>query len=144
MSYIKLVQFSKGAFTYDIRFLGRYVKLHLIISDVGRSERIWPQICHFWIFGVPFISKGQIKSEWVYDVIGLVSVFHISNSKFKRISTLKVLKLNISRYRTIWPDFFAYSNFKLKIISTTFWLSFKKSWSGEVKFLKSDARSWGR
>ena len=64
------------------------------------------------------------------------SIFQITNSKIWMISALKVLKLNISRYRKIWPDFFCISKLGLpcvlKVISTTVWLSFKKTFRAEI------------
>ena len=53
----------KGAFTYDVKLLGigRYVKLHLMISDVGwwvgqRGSEVRSAICEFLLF--PFVFSG--------------------------------------------------------------------------------------
>ena len=71
-----------------------------------------------------FLKVRLCQNEFIKS-----SIFQINNSKIWRISVLNVLKLNISRYRTIWPDFFCIFKLGLpcvlKVISTTFWLRFK-------------------
>ena len=49
-------------------------------------------------------KKPPLKVRLCQNQFMKSSIFQISNSKIWRISVLKVLKLNITRYRTVLPD----------------------------------------
>ena len=104
------------------------------ISDVVSTNNcLLSTFKRFPLIRISYLPKGQ--NEFMMS-----SIFQISNSKIWRISALKVLKLNISRYRMIWPEFFCIFNLGLpcvlKVIGTNFWLSFKIFGQKSLKFFE--------
>ena len=93
------------------RMMLRDKHVNFLTPTISLTNPLWPLFPNF----VPTIIEAhlppKLKVRLCQNEFMKSSIFQSSNSKIWRISALKVLKLNISRYRTIWPDSFAYLSY---------------------------------